>query len=102
AARTGDANMISLLAEWGATLDVKDKAGLTPLDFAMGKAPAAPAGGRGPGGGGGGGGRGGPQGGPQPRAVALLRLWMGLPPLSDADMPKPAPARGGPPAGGQQ
>ena len=35
------------------------------------------------------------------RYIALLREWMGLPPLSEAEMPKPG--RGGPPpAGGQQ
>ena len=62
---------VRLLAERGARLDLKDKSGRTPLDVALGVAPAAPAGrGRG--------GRPGGPGGPAPAAaseatVALLR-----------------------------
>jgi len=77
AAQAGNAAMIQLLAERGAKLDAKtNDRGLTPLDYAMGKAPQAP----------------GRQGGPPPppqrpkaEAVALLRKLMGLP-----DQPLPA------------
>jgi hypothetical protein len=44
--------LVKFLAEQGAGLDIKDKAGRTPLDVAMGVA-GAPAGGRGRGGRGG-------------------------------------------------
>jgi hypothetical protein len=81
-AQIGDVAMIQLLADHGAKLDVKDKAGLTPLDMANGKrapsaAPPAPPG------------RGGPIG-PWPQAIVLLRRLTGLPPLSPADMPAEA------------
>lgn len=86
AAQAGNVPMIDLLVEHGAKLDVKNNAGFTPLDLAMGK--GAPAGGRG----GPGFGRGGPQ--PRPEAIAELRKLMGMPPLSPEEMPK-APVRGG-------
>jgi ankyrin repeat protein len=64
---------VRLLAERGAKLDVKDKSGRTPLDVALGVAPAAPAGR----------GRGGRPGGPGPApavaseaTIALLRNLM--------------------------
>ena len=74
---------VRLLAEKGAKLDMKDATGRTPLDIALGVAPAAPAtpGGRGGRGGRGGaplpGGRGGPGAAPAPvidaATIALLR-----------------------------
>ena len=72
AAQSGDVEIITLLAGRGATLDVRNNAGFTPLDVAMGKQP--PTSGRG-------GGGAGPPPGPrsQPRAVAALRKLMGLP-----------------------
>ena len=95
AAQTGNAAMLRLFAARGARLDVADKAGLTPLDLAMGKQ-LPQGGGRGARGGGGGGqGRGGPPG-PQPQAVAVLRELLGLPPLSPEDMQKLAPRGRGP------
>lgn len=74
AAQGGNVELIRLLATRGAVLDVKNGAGLTPLDLASGRrGPGqAPARGRG-----GPPGRGG--GGPQPAAMALLRELMGLP-----------------------
>jgi ankyrin repeat protein len=96
AAQSGNVAMIQLLADRGVTLDVQNKAGLTPLDLAMGKrAPGADAG---RGGRGGGPGRGGAGGGPQPQAVVLLRKLMGLPALPPESLPGPAaltpPVRG--------
>lgn len=82
AARTGNVAMIQWLADRGATLDVPNAAGFTPLGVAMGKQAAA-----GPGAGGGDGGPGPRRGGPQPQAIMLLRQLMGLPPLSPEEMP---------------
>lgn len=72
----GDA-FVRLLAERGAKLDAKDKQGRTPLDVALGVAPAGAAGGRG---------RGGRPGGAGPAAqpasestVKLLRELTGTP-----------------------
>jgi len=81
AAQAGNVPMIQALADRGAKLDLKNAAGFTPLDLALGKgAPARAPAGRGPGGGGFG--RGGPAApaGPQPEAIALLQKLMGLPP----------------------
>jgi ankyrin repeat protein len=62
AAQSGNLAVIRFLAEHGAPLAASNKAGLTPLDIAMGKrAPNAN------------GGRGGRGGGPHPEAVQLLR-----------------------------
>ncbi len=91
AAQGGNVAMIQFLADHGAKLDVKNRAGFTPLDLAMGKGTPPP--GRG---GFGGPGRGG-AGGPRPEAIVLLRKLQGLPPLADSEMPKAAPGRGGPP-----
>jgi ankyrin repeat protein len=57
AAQAGNEKIIRFLADHKATLDIKDKNGLTPLDLAEGKTP--PPGAAGAGGGRGGGGRGG-------------------------------------------
>ena len=73
AAQAGNLAVIRLLADRGASVTAKDNAGLTPLDFAMGKRPPGANSGR-P--------RGGPEGrggGPRPEALALLRQLMGLP-----------------------
>ena len=95
-AQIGDVAMIRLLADRGEKLDIKDNAGLTALDMAMGK--RAPVSDAGRGRGGGGQGRG-PAIGPRPQAIALLRELMGMPPLSPAEMPAP-PGRGPGPQGG--
>jgi ankyrin repeat protein len=80
AAQAGSVVVIRMLADAGATLDVANAVGLTPLDLAMGRTPPPAAGGRA--GGGppppGGRGRGGPPA-PQPEAIAALRELMGLP-----------------------
>ncbi len=68
AAQTGNVAVIKLLAAHGAKLDVRNKAGFTPLDTAMGKRAPGASGGRGGGG----------QGGPQEEAIALLRQLMGV------------------------
>jgi ankyrin repeat protein len=71
AAQAGNLPMIQLLADSGAKLDAKaGRDGLTPLDYASGKAPAGP------------GRAGGPPPAPppaRPQAAALLRRLMGLP-----------------------
>jgi ankyrin repeat protein len=41
----GADSIVKYLVEQGAKLDAKNKAGLTPLDIAMGKRPASPIGG---------------------------------------------------------
>lgn len=69
AAQTGELDMIRFLAARGAALDARNAAGLTPLDYAMGKRPPGPPA---PGG------FGGPPR-PQAEAVALLRELMGMP-----------------------
>jgi ankyrin repeat protein len=98
AAQTGSVAMIRLFAQRGATLDLKNKAGFTPLDLAMGR--GAPAGGRGARGGGGAPpGRGGPAG-PNPQAINALRELMGLPPLPPNELPGAPAAPGRGPAGG--
>lgn len=89
AAQAGNVAIMQLLADRGAKLDVK--AGpqeLTPLDYAMGKAPQAP------------GRLGGPPPGPaRPRveAAALLRQLLGLPaepaPASAPQTPQPSNAQ---------
>jgi ankyrin repeat protein len=87
AAAAGNVAMIQLLADNGAKLDVRNAAGYTPLDAAMGRqAPGA----AGPPRGGGPGRGGAPQ--PQPQAISLLRTLMGLP---DEPQSTPAGARGG-------
>lgn len=84
AAQGGDLKAIQLLADRGARLDAQNKAGLTPLDLAMGKRPPpdpkAP-----------------PPSpfaffldGPQPEAVVLLRQLTGLPALPPDQLPKRA------------
>ena len=77
------AAFVRLLVEHGAKLDAKDSSGRTPLDIALGVAPAAPAAGAagrgGRGGAGGAGARGAPAGpagpaaAPDPEVIALLR-----------------------------
>jgi ankyrin repeat protein len=75
------AAFVRLLVEHGAKLDAKDASGRTPLDIALGVAPAAaPASAPGRGGRGGGaagrggpGGPGGPAAAPDPAVIALLR-----------------------------
>jgi uncharacterized protein len=90
-AQTGDTAMIQILADHGAKLDVKNRAGLTPLDLAMGKrAPGAEGPGRG-----GPPGRGGGPPRPQLEAIQLLRKLQGLPALAPGEMPA-APAGRGP------
>ena len=72
----------------GAKLDARTEDGLTPLDYAMGRAPNTGRG-AGPFGGGGQGGPGGPRGGgPQLQAAALLRQLMGLPADERAEAPR--------------
>lgn len=77
AAQSGNVVMIQMLVDRGAKLDARTNDGLTPLDYAEGKAGPAPGAARGGGGGGGGGARGGGPAGPQPEAVALLKKLMG-------------------------
>jgi ankyrin repeat protein len=48
AANRGADSIVKYLAEQGATLDVKNKQGMTPLDLAMGKTPRTPEGGGSP------------------------------------------------------
>jgi ankyrin repeat protein len=71
AAQAGSVGLIQLLADAGATLDARNKAGFTPLDAASGKrAPGPPARGGGPGG---------PDRAPmpQPQAIELLQKLAG-------------------------
>jgi ankyrin repeat protein len=73
AAQAGNLAVIRLLADRGSSVTAKDNAGLTPLDFAMGKRPPGANIGRPR--------AGGPEGrggGPKPEAAALLRQLMGL------------------------
>lgn len=90
AAAAGNVAMIQMLADSGARFDLKNVAGYTPLDAAMGRqAPGAAAPPRG-----GGPGRGGaPQ--PQPQAISLLRKLMGLPDEPQAAPNAPGGGRGG-------
>lgn len=88
AAQIGDLKSIEQLAKAGARLDLVTKAGLTPLDLAMGKRPPPEPGARPQG-------LGGPRrDGPQPQAVVLLRQLMGLPPLPADQLPQSLPGPG--------
>lgn len=68
---------VRMLVEHGAKLDLKDTSGRTPLDIALGVAPAAPAAGAGPAGRGARGGPGAPAGPAAPVDPAVIALLRG-------------------------